>query len=153
MKVCWLWYYYYKWKFHPYIHHWIPLTPVMEHYSEEHLLLQRSILSLCYGEVKTLHNTPKPFLILSLTKSLAFKSPFYELWGSIYNKGWANPWHSLCDSLISWLINYFTKWHIPLHDEFSYSNIDTWNFTYNIFTNNITFSTCTHVRQNRLETS
>ena len=37
------------------------------------------------GEDKACHNTPKPFLSLSLAKILAPKSFFYELWGSIYN--------------------------------------------------------------------
>ena len=86
---------YIKWNFHPYIHHWKPLAPIVEHYNQEHLLLQRiCILTLCYGEAKTLHNTPKPSLSLSLAKSLAPKSLFYELWGSIYKKGWGDPQHS-----------------------------------------------------------
>ena len=101
MKVCWLWYYYYKWKFHPYIHHWRPLAPIVKHYSQEHVLLQRSILALRYGEAKALHNTPKPFLCLSLAKSLVPKSLFYVLRGPIYNKGWGDPWHSFL-----WLFDY-----------------------------------------------
>lgn len=95
MKVCWLWYYYYyTWNFHPYIHHWWPLAPIVEHYSQEHLLLQRSILTLHYGEAKALHNTPKPSLSLILAKRLVPKSLFYEFWGSIYNKGLGESWHS-----------------------------------------------------------
>ena len=35
----------------------------------------------------------------------------------------------------------------------SHSNKDTWNFTLTIITNNNTFSTCTHIRQNKVETT
>jgi len=55
--------------------------------------------------------------------------------------------------LHSWLFNLFTKLHITLHYDSSYSNIGTWNFTYNIIKNNITFYTCIHIIQNRVETT
>ena len=52
-----------------------------------------------------------------------------------------------------WLFKFFTKWLITLHHHSSYSNIETWNFTYNIITNNITIYTCNHIRQNKVETT
>jgi len=61
------------------IHTYTILAPIVEHYSQEKLLLQRIILSLCCGEANAHHNTPKPFLSLSLSKILAPKSPFFEL--------------------------------------------------------------------------
>ena len=94
MKACCLWYYYYKLNLHPDIHLWWPLAPIVKHYSQEHLLLQISILILHCGEAKALHNTPTSSLSLSLAKSLAPKTLFYELWGSIYNKWWGDTWHS-----------------------------------------------------------
>ena len=94
MKTCWLWCYYYKWKFHAYIIHWRPLAPIVEHYSQEHLLLQRRIFTVHCRDTNTCQNTPKPYLSLSLAKILAPKSILYDLWGSIYNNGWGDPWHS-----------------------------------------------------------
>ena len=153
MKVCWLWFYYYKWKFHPYIHHWRPLASIVEHYSEEHLLLQRSIPTLHYGEAKALHNTPKLLLSLSLEKILAPKIPLHELWGSIYNKrGWLfnSPlWpleypHDSSTSLQKDSLIYIMTLHIP---------ILTLGISLNKITNNITIYTCTHIRKNRVETT
>ena len=51
----------------------------MEHYGLEHLLLQIIIHALRYGEAKARHDTPKPFLSLSVAKILAPKSLYYEL--------------------------------------------------------------------------
>ena len=138
MKACWL-SYYYKWKFHPYIHHWQLLALIVEHYSQEHLLLQRSILTLRCGEAKAHHDTPKPFLSLILAKRLDPKSMFYELWGSIYNKGWGDSWNSPL-----WLFYYphdssTSLTNNLLHSDCSHSTNDTWNFSYNMFTNNIHF--------------
>ena len=115
------------WKFHPYIDHWQPLAPIVEHESQHHLLLQIDVLALHCGESKARHNTLQGFSKKCLAKIMAHKSLYYELWGPIYRKVWGDPWHSpLTLGLPSWI---FT-----LHSDCSHSTSDTWNFTYNIIT-------------------
>ena len=145
MKTCWL-SYIIKWNFHPYTHHWQSLAPIVEHYSQHLLLLQRDVLTLCCGEAKARHNSLQAFYKKFLARCLAPKIPYYELWGSIYKKGWGDPWHSPLTLWLHW-------WLFTLHIDYSHSTDDNWNFIYNIFKNNNTISTYTHVGQNRLEST
>jgi len=118
---------YIKWKFHPYIHHSQPLAPIVEHYKQHRLLLERDVLTMHCGEDMPRHNTLQAFFKQCLAKRLAPKILYYVLWGSIYSKGWGDPWHSpLTLGLPSWLFK--------SHSDCSHSTSDTWNFTYNMFT-------------------
>ena len=70
----------------------------MECYNHIHLLLQRDVLAPCNCEARAHYNTVKAFFKIVLVESWLKKSLYNELWGTIYRKGWGDPWHSLCDS-------------------------------------------------------
>lgn len=66
----------------------------MEHYNHIRLLLQRDVLAPCSGEAKAHYNTVQVFFKIVLVVGWLTKSLYNELWGTIYNKGWGDPWHS-----------------------------------------------------------
>ena len=70
------------------------LAPTVERYSHIRLLLQRDELALCSGEAKARYNTVQALSKIVLSETWLTKILYNELWGTIYSKGWGDPWHS-----------------------------------------------------------
>ena len=135
--MCWL-SYIIKWKFRPYIHHWQPLAPIVEHYSKHRVLLQRYVLALHCGEAKARYNTLQAFSKLYLSEAWLPKvcTMIYDV---LYReKGGVTLDIPLCDSST-------TLKTLQLTHECLHSTIDTFSFTLQHVYNKI--CTCTHVRQ------
>lgn len=135
MKICWFLVYKGVSSNHK-IH---PCKP-MKHYNHIHLLLRRDVLAPCSGEAKARYNIVQAFFKIVLVEAWLTKSLYNELWGTIYCKGWGNPWHSpfVAVQLPSWLFTYSmtvtsNHWHL--------------NYTWHDSTLQCT---CTHVRKHGL---
>ena len=83
-----------EWKIQSYIQPWQLLALIAEHYSHCCLILQRDVLALHCGEAKAHYNTLKDFSKILLSEAWLTKNLYNELWGTIYSKGWGDPWHS-----------------------------------------------------------
>lgn len=65
----------------------------MECYIHIRLLLQRDVLASCSGEANAHYNSVQAFFKIVLVEAWMAKIPYNELWGTIYSKGWGDPWH------------------------------------------------------------
>ena len=116
----------------------------MECYNQGHLLLQRDVLSLHYGEVKARHNTLQSISKKFLTKAWLPKAPFMSYEVLFITKSGVTIKITICDSWTTLMTVYITY-------DYFYSTNDTWNFNLHHFYKNDTFFTYTHVGQNWLE--
>ena len=66
----------------------------MKHYSHIYLLLQRDELAPCNGESKAHYNIVQVLSKIVLSEDWLTKGLYNELWGTMYRKGWGDPWHS-----------------------------------------------------------
>lgn len=138
--------YYINWKLHPYIETWQPLAPIVEHYSQHHLLLQRDVLILHRGEERARHNTLQHLFKKCLENVWLPKASFMSYEVLFITKGGVtldiplcHPWTTLMTLQLHYITHYIT-------DDYFHSTNETWNFTLHLVYKN-TFSTYTHVGQ------
>ncbi len=112
----------------------------MECYSHNRLLLQRDVLALRNGEAKAHYSIAQFLSKIVVSETWLTKNLYNELWGTIYSKGWGDPWHSPLRLFIYPRDSSTTLWLL-------HSTINTWTSTWQDVTSQCT---CAHVRQNGL---
>jgi len=128
-----------EWKIQLYIQPWQPLAPIAEHSIHCHLLLERDVLALHYGEAKARYNTwLQAFSKLYLSEACLLEGTTMRYEVLYIAKGGVTFDIPLCDSSTSLMTLQLT--HNYLH-----STIDPWSLNLQHVYN--TFFTCTHVKQ------